>query len=229
MNEGSDQPEVLPLLAKPWPTVDHRSAQAQLRDLGWLRFAQGDQAYAYRSPTGRLVARVSPFELGYDDFVELCRRCAGNPHLPRIDLASGLEGGGHLTVLEYLTPPSPSEANDFLRQWHHPETAGPDLRALRREVDLIDARGRDAHRGWVGIDLGERHVLRSADGNLKVLDLFGVDAVQQLIKDPHGFARSMPADRCRYLLDLPDLQLADHPADYLRRVREAYELAFPPR
>ncbi|MFC7620276.1 hypothetical protein [Microlunatus sp. GCM10028923] len=203
--------------------------QAQLRELGWVRFAQGDQAYAYRSPAGRLVARVSPFELGYDDFVELCQRCAGHRHLPRVELASPLEGGGHLTILEHLSEPDPGAVRRFLWQCQHPEEADPDLRSLRREVDVIDDRGRRQVRGWVGIDLGERHVLRSSDGNLKVLDLFGVDVLQQLIKDPHGFARSMPADRCRYLLDLPDLQLDDHPAGYLDRVRDAYELAFPPR
>jgi hypothetical protein len=65
---------------------------------------QGDWAYAYRSPSGRLVARVDPFEPGYKYFVDLCERCPDNRYVPRMDLATELEGGGHLAVLEHLGP-----------------------------------------------------------------------------------------------------------------------------
>jgi AcrR family transcriptional regulator len=53
-----------------------------------------DWAVALRSPEGTLVARVCPFDQAYWAFVDLCRECAGNRWLPRIELAAGLEGGG---------------------------------------------------------------------------------------------------------------------------------------
>ncbi len=222
-------PEVIPLLNRPWPTVNHRVARAELERLGWELFAQGDWAYAYRSPSGRLVGRVGPFEPAYDYFVDLCERCAGHRHLPRMELATPLEGGGQLAVLEHLQPADGHAVREFLRHWEHPEDAGEDLRSLRHEVDRIDEWGRNQVRGWIGIDIGARHVLRSVSGELKVIDLFGTDwgFLDRLVKDPQGFARAVDLDRCRYLLDMPDLQLDDHPADYLRRVRNAFQEAFP--
>jgi hypothetical protein len=46
---------------------------------------------ALRSPEGTVVARVCPFDPAYWAFVDLCRECAGNRWLPRIELAAGLE------------------------------------------------------------------------------------------------------------------------------------------
>lgn len=217
------EPELDPLLGVRWTALDHRFAQDHLESLGWARCGQGDWAYAFRSPSGRLVARVSPFEPGYGYFVDLCRRCAGNRHIPRLDLATQLEGGGHLAVLEYLRlPPDRRVTERFLRRWEHPAEADRDLRALRREVDTIDAWGRKNLRWWIGIDMGERHVLLSADGNLKVIDLFGVGwgILDDLVRDPRAFAERVPPDQCRHLLDMPDLN-TDHPAEYLRRIRAA--------
>lgn len=73
------------------------------------------------------------------------------------------------------------------------------------------------------MDVGERHVLRSADGNLKVIDLFFVtwDLVQELVCDPHAFAQHLAPDQCRYILDIPDLQDDSNPAEYLRRISDA--------
>ncbi|WP_152363736.1 hypothetical protein [Microlunatus speluncae] len=222
-------PEAVPLLTRPWPTLNHRVVRTELERLGWKLFAQGDWAYVLRSPSGRLVGRVSPFEPGYGYFIDLCRRCAGHRHLPRVELATPLEGGGHLAVLEHLEPPASDAVRDFLHQWEHPEQQNEDLRSLRLEVDRIDEWGRRKVRGWIGVDLGDRHVLRSADGSLKVIDLFGVDwgFLDHLVEDPPGFARAVDLDQCRYLLDLPDLQLDDHPAGYLARIRTAFEIAFP--
>ncbi|GAA5016871.1 hypothetical protein GCM10023317_57110 [Actinopolymorpha pittospori] len=139
-----------------------------------------------------------------------------------MELATELEGGGHLAVLEYLTSPDPSMVNRFLWRWQHPEGADADLRALRREVDTIDEWGRQNLHGWVGVDIGDRHVLLSSDGNPKIIDLFGVDLRTFLVNDPRAFARRVPPDQRRYVLDVPDLQQADdHPAEYLRRIRAA--------
>jgi len=140
-----------------------------------------------------------------------------------MDLATPLEGGGHLAVLEYLHAPESDVVQEFMRQWEHPAEADAELRALRHEVDRIDEYGRCHVRWWVGIDLGDRHVLLSTDGNPKVIDLFGLTSllVDDLISDPQAFARHVPVDQCRYLLDMPDLQADDHPAGHLDRIRTA--------
>jgi hypothetical protein len=208
-----------------WPVLSHRFARAHLEHLGWTMCGQGDWAYAYRSPSGCLLARVSPFEPGYKYFVELCERCTANRYVPRIELASQLEGGGHLAVLEYLHSPDRTLVEGFLWQWEHPEEADADLRALRREVSRIDAWGRENLHGWVGIDIGPRHILLSSDGNPKVIDLFGVDLRTFLVNNPPAFARRVPPDQCKYVLDIPDLQDDDHTSDYLRRIRAALAAA----
>lgn len=214
-------PDLAPLLDIRWPQLSHRVVQTRLRQLGWDICGVGDWAYAYRSPGGRLAARVSPFEPAYGYFVELCRRCAGNPYVPRIDLATRLEGGGHLAIMEYLGTPDSAVVKGFLRQWD--QTEDGQLRALRHEVETLDQWGRGHVRWWGKVDVGDRHVLRAADGNLKVIDLFFVtwDLVQELISDPTAFARHMAPDLCRYVLDVPDLQDGTAPAEYLRRIGEA--------
>lgn len=213
--------ELAPLIEIDWPKHDHRFALARLEHLGWTACGRGDWAYVLRSPSGRSAARVAPFEHGYELFVALCERCAGNSYLPRIELASRLEGGGHLTVLEYLTSSTPPTAEDFLRRWHDGDTADPELTTLRRAVDAVDRWGRNEIRGWVGVDLGPRHVLLAADGRPKIIDLFGADLINLLIADPADFARRIPADQRRHLLDVPDLH-TDHPESYLDRVRAAF-------
>lgn len=206
-----------------WPTQDPQSARRRIERLGWSLCSQGDWAYVHRSPSGRFVARVSPFEPGYGYFVELCERCTGNRYVPRIELTTELEGGGHLAVLEYLSPPDPLVVERFLRHWEQPEEADDDLRTLRREADRIDTWCRTNVRWWGGIDIGSRHVLLAADGDPKVIDLFGLSStmLNDLVDDPHAFARHLPLEQRRYLLDMPDLQADDHPVGYLRRIRSA--------
>lgn len=218
-------PELLPLLDLEWPALNHHAARTHLEHLGWATCGQGDWAYAHRSSSGRLLARVSPFEPAYEYFVELCRRCAGNRYIPRIGLSTPLEGGGHLAVLEYLGIPDKNAVEEFLWWWGHPEEADTDLRTLRREVDAMHEWGRRRVRWWgPRVDVGDRHVLLSADGNPKLIDLFFVESaelIKDLIADPHAFARYVPVDQCRYLLDMPDLREEDQSPDYLGQIRAA--------
>jgi hypothetical protein len=222
-------PDLVPLRDVQWPHLDHRLARGHLERLSWTMCGQGDWAYAYRSPSGRLAARVSPFEPGYMYFVDLCERCKGNRYVPRMELATPLEGGGHLAVLEYLHPADISVVQTFLRHWEHPVEADADLLALRQEVDAIDEWGRHNVRWWgPRVDIGERHILLSTDGNPKVIDLFFVEGehlLEELLDDPLAFARHMPPDQCRYLLDSPDFLDDGHPADYLRRIQTALAAA----
>ena len=77
----------------PWESLSHRQVLAELAAGGWVPCGVGDWAVALRSPEGTLAARVCPFDPAYWAFVDLCRECAGNRWLPRIELAAGLEGG----------------------------------------------------------------------------------------------------------------------------------------
>ncbi|GAA2757882.1 hypothetical protein GCM10009872_32420 [Actinopolymorpha rutila] len=89
----------------------------------------------------------------------------------------------------------------------------------------MDEWGRENVRWWgPRVDMSDRHVLFSADGDAKVIDLFfveGDDLLTELIEDPRSFVRHMPLDQLRYVLDMPDLQTGDQPADYVRRIRDA--------
>lgn len=142
-----------------------------------------------------------------------------------MQLAAELEGGGHLAVLEYLAAPDREIVAGFLRRWRNPRPGDVDLWLLRRAVETIDRQGRQRFPGWVGVDIGDRHVLVGADGHPKVIDLFGVDLRTFLLGDPGVFARCVPADRRRYVLDMPDLQDEDQSAEYVCRIRAVLEQA----
>ena len=88
----------------PWESLSHRQALAELASGGWVPCGVGDWAVALRSPEGSLAARVCPFDPAYWAFVDLCRECAGNRWLPRIELAADLEGGGSVVFLEFVAP-----------------------------------------------------------------------------------------------------------------------------
>ena len=100
-----------------WESLSHRQVLAELATEGWVPCGVGDWAVALRSPEGTLVARVCPFDPAYWAFVDLCRECAGNRWLPRIELAAGLEGGGSVVFLEFLAPVGHPVVKQFAEQW----------------------------------------------------------------------------------------------------------------
>ena len=109
------------LADRSWGTRSHRETLAELVLLGWTPCGVGDWAIALRSPGGRLAARICPFDPAYSAFLELCRRCAGSRYLPHVDLTAALEGGGSLTVLEFLAPAQEAAAAELIRQWKQDE------------------------------------------------------------------------------------------------------------
>jgi hypothetical protein len=125
--------------------------------------------------------------------------------------------------MEYLGPPETRRVETFLRGWNNAYEADEDLRALRHEVMALDRWGRQNVRWWGKVDLGSRHVLLSADGNLKLIDLFFVtwDLLEDLVSDPHDFKQHISAAQCRYILDIPDLQDDSNSAEKLDRIRDA--------
>lgn len=195
--------EINALSGTKWSDLDHWRAWERLVQVGWEPCGEGDWAFAYRSPSEALVARVAPFEPAYDWFVRLCERCPANPYLPRIELATPLSGGGHLAVLERLMPADEATVEQVLAQWK--SGGGTALREVRAEARALDQAARRTLRWWGGIDLGD-HVLVDRGGQPKLIDLFFVDGnamCDALIADPADFARAYPADRRRYLLDAP--------------------------
>jgi hypothetical protein len=101
----------------PWAALSHRQVLAELAVAGWVPCGVGDWAVALRSPAGTLVARVCPFDPAYWAFVDLCRECAGNRWLPRIELAADLEGGGSVVFLEFVAPVGHPVVKQFAEQW----------------------------------------------------------------------------------------------------------------
>lgn len=177
--------------------VNHRAIRARLELQGWTTCGEGDWATVLRSPDARTAARISPFEPSYELFIELCHRLPANAYLPRIFEHSALEGGGHVAFLEYLEPASEAEEAAFHLAWEHDTELRPALEALDRDC-------RATIPFWMGIDLGG-HVMRSLDGQTKLIDLVGVSGnamVDQIYADVDEFFHVVPRDSCRYFLDL---------------------------
>ncbi|MEU3961679.1 hypothetical protein AB0F42_17950 [Streptomyces buecherae] len=126
--------DLAPLADHPWTRGTHRDATAHLVRLGWTPCGVGDWAVGLRSPSGHLAARVCPFDPAYAAFLDLCRRCDGNPYLPRVERAEALDGGGTMTVMEFLRPVEAPVADAVQRQWHERPTPVPaSIRQVRTE------------------------------------------------------------------------------------------------
>lgn len=188
-----------------WPAVNHRGARARLQAHGWPKCGEGDWASVFRSPSSTHAARVSAFEPSYTWFVELCRRADGNPYFPRIDFVTELEGGGQLAILEYLQPITEAEEQAFIERWHDATEPDQQLRAAREAAEALDAECRANVPFWMGIDIGE-NVMRSADGQIKLVDLLGVgggELTDLLCADYDALLRILPRDQFTYLLEIP--------------------------
>ncbi|GAB3415462.1 hypothetical protein [Flindersiella endophytica] len=188
-----------------WPAVNHRGARARLQAHGWAKCGEGDWANVFRSPSATYAARVSAFEPSYAWFVELCRRVGGNPYFPRVDFVTELEGGGQLAILEHLTPITEVDEHAFLERWRDDADPDPHLRAARKATEVLDAECRANVPFWMGIDIGE-NVMRSADGQIKLVDLLGVgggELTDLLCADYDELLRILPRERFKYLLEIP--------------------------
>jgi hypothetical protein len=196
----------LPLLPDlPWASLSHRQVLAELAIAGWVPCGVADWAVGLRSPEGTVVARVCPFDPAYSAFVDLCRECAGNRWLPRIELAAGLEGGGSVVFLEFAGPADHAVAGQVAGQWRA-GTGDAELEEVRQASQLIDARYRESVPWWDGFDLNEAHVRRAADGRLVLIDIFCMDGAalyRQILEDVAEVHRRIPRARMRYALEIP--------------------------
>ena len=182
----------------------HREAAARLAADGWNVCGLGDWATVWRSPDGRRAARISPFEPAYEVFTALCRNLAGHPMLPRIDFDAPLEGGGRLTVMEFLRSAAPAAADAAKQRWAE---AAPDdpVTALRREAERLDAEAASSIPYWGGLDDNPHNVMTGLDGGPKFVDLFyvnGLELYAALRDDPKAIAERFPAARRRHITEI---------------------------
>ena len=154
---------------------------------------------------------MCPFDPAYAAFVELCRQCAGNPWLPRVELAADLEGGGSLVILEYVAPADKALAAQTVERWRTTtdvgtETDDAEFDEARRAAQAIDAKFRESTPWWDGFDIGHAHIRKAADGRLVLIDLFCMDGAAlygKILEDVAEVRRRIPPERMRYALEIP--------------------------
>jgi hypothetical protein len=200
----------------PWAALSHRQVLAELASAGWVPCGVGDWAVALRSPAGHVAARVCPFDPAYWAFVDLCRECAGNRWLPRIELAADLEGGGSVVFLEYVAPVGHPVVKVFAEQWRA-RAGDAEFQQVRRAAQRIDAEYRKSTPWWGRCDLDDEHLFRAADRPV-LLDVFcmaGSDLYQAILDDVAAVHRQIPRERMRYALDIPYIARENSAAEIL--------------
>ncbi|MBB5935691.1 hypothetical protein [Streptomyces zagrosensis] len=221
-HEVSLAADLAPLVGPPWAQGTHRDVTARLVQLGWTPCGVGDWAVGLRSPSGLLAARVCPFDPAYVAFIDLCRRCAGNPYLPRIERADALDGGGTLTVMEFLAPVEEAVAAAVQRRWTQwapradGQPADPAFELVRQVAHQVDAEYRTAMPWWDGIDLNEGNVRRAVDGRVTVIDVFCMDGAAlyaQVLADASVVRARMGEEHTRHLLDIPYIARESSPQE----------------
>ena len=206
----------------PWESLSHRQVLAELAGAGWMPCGIGDWAVALRSPEGAVVARVCPFDPAYWAFVDLCRECAGNRWLPRIDLAVGLEGGGSVVFLEYLAPVNHPVTGQFAEQWRA-RAGDAEFAALRQTAQRIHAQYQKSTPWWGRCDLDDAHLF-SGSGRPVLIDVYcmaGSDLYQAILDDVTAVHRRIPRDQMRYALDIPYIARENSSAEILA-LRQAW-------
>ena len=199
-----------------WASLSHRQVLAELAAEGWVPCGVGDWAVALRSPEGSLVARVCPFDPAYWAFVDLCRECAGNRWLPRIELAAGLEGGGSVVFLEFVAPVGHPVVKDFAEQWQA-RAGDAEFQEVSRAAQRIDAEYRNSTPWWGRCDLDDAHIFRAADRPV-LLDVFcmaGTDLYDAILEDVAEVHRRIPRERMRYALEIPYIARENSTAEIL--------------
>jgi hypothetical protein len=209
----------------PWKSLSHRQVLAELATRGWVPCGVGDWAVALRSPEGTLVARVCPFDPAYWAFVDLCRECAGNRWLPRIELAARLEGGGSVVFLEFVAPVGHPVVKQFAEQWQA-RADDPEFQEVSRAAHRIDAAYRRSTPWWGRCDLDDAHIFR-AGTRLVLLDVFcmaGGELYDAILEDVARVHRRIPRERMRYALDIPYIARENSTAEILA-LRKAWARA----
>ncbi|CAM3484603.1 hypothetical protein OCAE111667_12175 [Occultella aeris] len=203
---------------------DHRQAHAHLVRNGWNVCGVGDWAVTLRSPDGLLAARVSPFDPAYPVFVDLCRRLPDSAHLPRVESDVALEGGGQLTIMEFLLPAPDGVAEQVRTSWDAREDL--ELDAVRQAAEDLDATARRTVPWWDGLDTNPGNIMQALDGRTVLVDVFCMDGAAlyaALLADPTGFAERIPAERRQHLNEIAFIARSSTPAE-IADLRAAHAL-----
>lgn len=207
----------------------HDEVEPWLLAQGWTLCGEGDWARAYRSPTGRLAARVSPFDPACAFTVALYREGAGNRYLPRLDAHRSLDGGGQLMVMELLDAMPADEAQQWHRRLHDPAAhrADPELAAAAALIDDVHRRA-EAELPWCGpLDDNPGNVMRDAAGRAKFVDLFYVQGLvlyDKALTAPVEVVAAIPAGLRRHMFEIPAIGREANP-DEVARMRAAIAAA----
>ena len=199
----------------PWGSLSHRQVLAELALAGWVPCGMGDWAVALRSPEGSLAARVCPFDPAYWAFVDLCRECAGNRWLPRIELAADLEGGRSVVFLEYVAPVDHPVERQF-GEWRT-RAGDAEFQEVRRAAQRIDAEYRKSTPWWGRCDLDDAHIFRAADRPV-LIDVYcmaGTELYDAILEDVAEVHRRIPRERMRYALEIPYIARENSTAEIL--------------
>lgn len=201
--------------AEGWAAArDHRAVQARLITQGWAVCGVGDWAVTLRCPDGQSVARVAPFDPAYPAFVELCRRAAGSPYLPQIHADVALDGGGQLTVMEFLPEVSAEVATRVRQSWDADDD--PLLAQVRRLAEEVNAEAARRRPWWDQIDMNDGNIRRSSSGHPVLIDLFCVDGAAiyaALLRDPAELARRIPEAERRHLAEIAYISRTSTPEE----------------
>lgn len=199
----------------PLPTdATHREVHTRLITAGWSTCGIGDWATTFRSPDGRQAARVCPFDPAYPVYVELCRRLPGHRLLPDIGLDQALDGGGRVTVMEFLTPADAETAAKVTRDWE--AGTDPALAEVRRAAEALNTEAAAKVPWWDGLDLNAGNIMVSLSGQTKLVDMFCMDGEGMygtLLSDPAALAARIPAHARRHMTDIAFIARTSTPAE----------------
>jgi hypothetical protein len=148
--------------------------------------------------------------------VDLCRECAGNRWLPRIELAADLEGGGSVVFMEFVAPVGHPVGGQFAEQWRS-RGSDPEFQEVRRAAHRIDAEYRTSTPWWGRCDLDDAHIFTAAD-HLVLIDVFcmaGTELYGAIVDDVARVHRRIPRERMRYALDIPYIARENSTAEIL--------------
>lgn len=204
--------------------VTHRRAQSELIAAGWNVCGVGDWAVTLRSPDGVHAARICPFDPAYPVFVQLCRRLPDHPFLPRIHVDVALDGGGQLTVMEFLVEAPAEAAAEAKRQWDAREGG---IAVVRREAEALNTEAAAGITWWDGIDLNRGNILTSLSGQVKLVDVFCMDGesiYQTLLTEPATLAARLPEPQRRHMAEISYIARTSTPAE-IEAIKQAVAAA----
>lgn len=186
---------------------DHHGLREFLEERAWEYAGEGDWAIALRSPSRRLVVRISPFDPAWSYHVDLFRADPDGP-FPMLHWTSDLEGGGTVAALEPLTPVDPEIGEDFLGRLEAYDDIDDDLARTRAAIARTDARGRAKIPWWGGRERNPENVMRDGAGRLKLIEAFYVDGARlysDVLERPERVLAEFAPEQRRYMFEIPYL------------------------